>query len=205
MKKIIALLASATVCLSALAAEHADKHDKGMDGVAPGFTLKDLDGNEHSLSDFKGKIVVLEWTNFGCPFVKKHYGPGNMQALQEKYTGKGVVWLTVCSSAPGKQGYFKMEDWPAKAAEMKMAATAVLPDPDGKVGKLYGAKTTPHMFVIDEDGGIAYQGAIDDNRSWDPKTIKGATNYVAEALDALLAGEEVKTAKTNPYGCSVKY
>lgn len=173
--------------------------------AAPDFKLKDLSGTEHSLSDFKGKIVVLEWTNYGCPFVKKHYGSGNMQALQEKYTKKGVVWLTICSSAPGKQGYFTTEEWVKKSEEAKSKGTAILPDPTGATGKLYGAKTTPHMFVIDAAGKLAYQGAIDSNRSFDPKTIKGATNYVAEAVDALLKGEDVAEKETKSYGCSVKY
>lgn len=172
---------------------------------APDFSLKDTAGTEHSLSDFKGKIVVLEWTNYGCPFVKKHYESGNMQKLQKTYTGKGVVWLSICSSAKGKQGYFTAEEWPKKLKAWDVKCTALMPDPTGKVGKMYGAKTTPHMYVIDGDGKLAYQGAIDDNRSWDPKTIEGATNYVAEVLDALLAGDKVKVTETKPYGCSVKY
>jgi peroxiredoxin len=172
---------------------------------APDFTLKDANGTEHSLSDFAGKIVVLEWTNFGCPFVKKHYGSGNMQKLQKTYTEKGIVWLSICSSAPKKQGYFTAEEWPGELAKSGFNATALLPDPTGETGKLYGAKTTPHMFVIDKAGKLVYQGAIDDNRSWDPRTIEGAKNYVAEAVDALRAGKAVTTAETSPYGCSVKY
>lgn len=172
---------------------------------APDFTLKDSKGNEHTLAGYAGKIVVLEWINHGCPFVKKHYGVGNMQALQEKYTGKDVVWLSICSSAPGKQGHLTAAEWVGKTAEVKDKASAILLDEDGKVGRLYGAKTTPHMFVIDKEGKLAYQGAIDDNRSFDPKTVEGAKNYVAAAVDALLKGETVETPETTPYGCSVKY
>lgn len=172
---------------------------------APDFTLKDINGTEHSLSDFKGKIVVLEWTNYDCPFVKKHYGSGNMQALQKKYTDQGVVWLSINSSAPGKQGNFTVDQWRKRSREAGANGTAILTDADGKVGKLYGAKTTPHMFVIDASGAVAYQGAIDSERSWDPKTVKGAENYVAKALDALLSGKSVAEQETKPYGCSVKY
>jgi peroxiredoxin len=200
MKARLFVLTTTLLTLAAFAAEPLKTGE-----AAPEFTLKDTEGNEHSLSDFKGKIVVLEWTNYGCPFVKKHYGGGNMQMLQEKYTGKGVVWLSICSSAPGKQGYYTAEQWPEQLAAAKAKATALLPDADGTVGKLYGAKTTPHMFVIDKQGRLAYQGAIDDNRSWDPKTIEGAKNYVAAALDALLADEAVAEPETKPYGCSVKY
>lgn len=172
---------------------------------APGFTLKDLAGKAHNLSDFKDKIVVLEWFNHGCPFVKKHYGAGNMQALQAEFTGKGVVWLAICSSAEGKQGHDTVAGHAATAKEMKTAATAILLDPDGKVGKLYGAKTTPHMFLIGADGKIAYQGAIDDDPSADPKGIAKAKNFVRAALDALLAGKAPEKATAPPYGCSVKY
>lgn len=172
---------------------------------APDFKLTDINGTEHSLSDFKGKTVVLEWTNYDCPFVKKHYGSGNMQALQKKYTDQGVVWLSICSSAPGKQGNFTNEEWLKRSKAAQVKSTAILLDAEGKTGKLYGAKTTPHLFVVDTAGNIAYQGAIDDQRSWDPKTIKGAKNYVAAALDALLKGKPVAEKESQPYGCSVKY
>lgn len=172
---------------------------------APAFTLTGTDGEEHSLSEYRGKIVVLEWTNYGCPFVRKHYGTGNMQRLQRDYTGRGVVWLTVCSSGPGKQGHFSAAEWQRKLAENGAAATATLLDPEGTVGKAYGARTTPHMFVIDAGGTLVYAGAIDDQTSWDPKSVTGATNYVAEVLDALLAGAAVEPKTTRPYGCGVKY
>ena len=173
--------------------------------AAPAFELKDVQGNVHSLAHFKGKVVVLEWTNYDCPFVKKHYGSGNMQRLQGKYTEKQVVWLSICSSAPGKQGHFTPEVWKKRIEEKGSRAMAVLLDADGKVGRAYGAATTPHMFVIAADGTLQYAGAIDDNPSWDPKTVDGAHNHVAAALDALLAGKSVAVAETKPYGCSVKY
>jgi peroxiredoxin len=172
---------------------------------APAFTLTDTNGNEHSLSDFKGKVVVLEWFNHGCPFVKKHYKEGHMQALQESYTDKGVVWLAVCSSAEGKQGHETAEGHNKTAESKNTNATAILMDTDGTVGRAYDAKTTPHMYVIDAEGQLVYQGAIDDKRSTNTADIADSKNYVKAALDAVLAGEEVETASSTPYGCSVKY
>jgi len=172
---------------------------------APAFTLTDTNGTEHSLSDFAGKIVVLEWFNEGCPFVKKHYTKGNMQALQKAYAEKGVVWLRIVSSATGKQGYKSNEEHNATTDKWKVNSTALLVDADGKVGKSYSAKTTPHMFVINAEGAIAYQGAIDDKRSTNADHIPDSKNYVKAALDSLLAGEKVEVARTAPYGCSVKY
>lgn len=172
---------------------------------APAFTLTDTNGNEHSLSDFKGKVVVLEWFNHGCPFVVKHYKEGHMQALQQTYTDKGVVWLAICSSAEGKQGY-ESADGHNKTAEAKGTnATAILMDADGKVGRAYDARTTPHMYVIDTEGQLVYQGAIDDKRSTNPADIATSKNYVKAALDAVLAGEEVEVSSTVAYGCTVKY
>jgi hypothetical protein len=174
--------------------------------AAPAFTLPDVEGAEHSLSSFEGKHVVLEWINHGCPFVKKHYKAGMMQSLQKKYGEKGVVWLSICSSAPGKQGHMSPEAWKAKNAEVGSAATAVLLDPDGTVGRLYGAGRTPHMVVIDPAGKLLYQGAIDDRpRDFAPERVRGARNYVALVLDAVLAGEEPPVEKTIAYGCTVKY
>jgi peroxiredoxin len=172
---------------------------------APNFTLPDIQGESHSLSDFAGKVVVLEWVNRDCPFVKKHYEPKNMQSLQATYTAKGVVWLTVCSSAPGKQGHFSAEEWKQIVADQGFQSTAVLLDPAGDVGRAYEAKTTPHLFVIDADGILRYDGAIDDKPSTNSADIPGARPYLAEAVDAVLAGEAVATSKTTPYGCSVKY
>ncbi len=172
---------------------------------APDFRLTDSNGNEHSLSDFAGKIVVLEWINYDCPFVKKHYDSKNMQTLQERYTQQGVVWLAVCSSAEGKQGYFSNDEINKRSDDHNAKFTAYLIDEDGKVGKMYGAKTTPHMFIINSEGSLVYAGGIDDIKSTDVKDIEKAKNYVAAALDELLEGKEVTTKTSEPYGCSVKY
>ncbi|MBB6430866.1 thioredoxin family protein [Algisphaera agarilytica] len=173
---------------------------------APAFTLTDSNGVEHSLEDFAGKTVVLEWTNQQCPFVKKFYGQGHMQAWQEAYTTQDdVIWLTICSSAPGKQGHLTAEGWNTEVAEKGINSTAVLLDEDGTVGKAYAAKTTPHIYVIDGEGVLRYQGAIDSVRSTRTSDIDGATNYLADAVDALLAGSEVAEHTTQPYGCGVKY
>ncbi|HEX6790586.1 MAG TPA: thioredoxin family protein [Candidatus Krumholzibacteria bacterium] len=172
---------------------------------APDFSLTGIDGKTYSLSSFAGKYVVLEWNNLDCPFVKKHYGSGNMQTLQKKYTDKGVVWLTICSSASGKQGYYEPAVLQEKTKEAKLASTAYLRDVDGTVGKLYGAKTTPHMFVINPEGVLVYAGAIDDKPSPDPADIAKSSNYVAACLDESMAGKPVATSSTASYGCSVKY
>lgn len=172
---------------------------------APSFSLVDATGKSRSLSEFAGKTVVLEWTNHECPFVKKHYETGNMQTLQKTAAGDGVVWLSIVSSAAGKQGYVDG----AKALELTKtraaAPAAVLLDPKGEVGKLFGAKTTPHMYVINAKGEIAYQGAIDDNPAREPETVKTARNYVTEALAAVKAGKAAPVAATQPYGCTIKY
>ena len=168
-------------------------------------TSAGIDGKTYKLSDFKGKYVVLEWNNLDCPFVKKHYGSGNMQALQKKYTDKGVVWLTICSSGAGKQGYYEPAALQELTKEKKLSSTAYLRDADGTVGKLYGAKTTPNMFVVNPEGTLIYAGAIDDKPSPDPNDIPGATNYVAACLDASMTGKAVATKTTVSYGCGVKY
>lgn len=176
-----------------------------VDKPAPDFSLTGIDGKTYKLSDYKGKYVVLEWNNPDCPFVKKHYNSGNMQALQKKYTDEGVVWLTICSSAKGKQGYYEPAALVDMTKEKKCASTAYLRDPAGTVGREYGAKTTPHMFVINPEGALIYAGAIDDKPSVDPKDIKSATNYVAACLNESMAGKPVATSSTTSYGCSVKY
>lgn len=173
--------------------------------AAPDFTLPDSHGENHSLSDYKGKIVVLEWLNHGCPFVRKHYDSGNMQALQKEYAEKGVIWFSIISSAPGKQGYLTPEQANETIKEKNAAPAALLLDPEGSVGKLYGAKTTPHMFIISKEGELVYNGGIDDIRSTDVEDIAKAKNYVKIALDELLAGKEVTVKTSQPYGCSVKY
>ncbi|HYC05972.1 MAG TPA: thioredoxin family protein [Azospirillaceae bacterium] len=172
---------------------------------APAFTATDVNGKTVSLADYKGKVVVLEWTNHGCPFVKKHYGSGNMQALQKDYTAKGVVWLSVVSSAPGEQGHVSAEEGLKVMKEAGAAPTAKLLDPTGTIGRAYDAKTTPHMYVIGTDGKLLYNGAIDDKPTAKADDVKTATPYVRQALDAVLAGKPVPVAETKPYGCNVKY
>lgn len=183
----------------------ADATETEIDQPAPDFTLVDSYGREHKLSDLRGKYVVLEWLNHGCPFVVKHYSSKNMQNLQKKYTGKGVVWYSIVSSAPGKQGHFPPEEANALSKEKGAAPTALLVDSDGKVGRLYGARTTPHMFIIDPEGKLIYNGAIDDTRSTDVEDVKTAKNYVSAALDEAMSGKPVTVATNQPYGCSVKY
>jgi peroxiredoxin len=172
---------------------------------APDFTGSDTHGQAHKLSDYRGKFVVLEWTNNGCPYTRKHYESGNMQALQKEWTSKGVVWLTILSSAPGEQGFMTAEDENSYIAKVHADPTAALLDPKGTIGREYSAKTTPHMFVIDPSGRLIYQGAIDDHATPDPQDIHASKNYVSEALTEAMAGKPVATASTRPYGCSVKY
>jgi hypothetical protein len=172
---------------------------------APGFSLPNAKGGTNGLADAKGKFVVLEWINLECPFVRKHYDSGNMQKLQRDYTAKGVVWYSVCSSAPGKQGYLTPAQWLERLGKEKAAPTAVLLDADGKAGRLYGAKTTPHLFVIDPAGKLVYRGAIDDKPSVKIEDVATARAYLVEALEAAMAGKPAPTAATQPYGCSVKY
>jgi peroxiredoxin len=172
---------------------------------APDFSLTDSKGKTQTISQYKGKYVVLEWFNPECPFVKKHYGSGNMQKVQEEFTKKGVVWLTIDSSAPGLEGHLTADQANAKMTEWKTKQTALVLDPDGKAGQAYGAKNTPHMFVINPEGKIVYEGAIDSKASANPADIPNATNYVKVALDESLAGKTVSNANTKPYGCSVKY
>ncbi len=201
MKKIVLL----TCVFFVVFGMHLQAFEAPVDKPAPDFACNDSNGGEHTLSAYKGKIVVLEWLNHDCPFVKKHYGSGNMQKLQKVYTGRDVIWLSVISSAPGKQGFCT----PDKANDLTRSnnayPTAVLLDPLGTVGKKYGAKTTPHMFIIDKDGILVYNGGIDNKPSTDPLDIDKATNYVAKALNELLTGKEVTTKTSAPYGCSVKY
>jgi peroxiredoxin len=173
--------------------------------AAPDFSLTDSKGKTQTVSQYKGKYVVLEWFNPECPFVKKHYGSGNMQKLQEEFTGKGVVWLSVDSSAPGLEGNLTADQANAKIAEWKTKQTALLLDPEGKAGRTYGAKNTPHMFVINPEGKIIYEGAIDSKPSSNPADISSSTNYIKVALDESLGGKPVSNANTKPYGCSVKY
>jgi peroxiredoxin len=173
--------------------------------AAPDFSLPDAKGKPHSLSDYKGKYVVLEWFNPECPFVKKHYGGGNMQKLQEQYTGKGVVWLTIDSNAPGTEGNLSPDQAEKVANAWKTKQTALLLDPEGKAGRAYGAKNTPNMVIINPEGKIVYEGAIDSKATPNPGDIPSSTNYVKVALDESLSGKPISNPTTKPYGCSVKY
>ena len=195
LKSTVALLVAAGTALAA----------PQIGQPAPAFTLTDSTGQSHNLSDFKGKFVVLEWLNHGCPFVVKHYESGNMQKLQKEYTGQDVVWLSIVSSAPGKQGHMTPEETNQAKAEKGSAATAVLIDEDGTVGRLYNAKVTPEMFIINPEGVLVYMGAIDDKKSTDPADVAGAKNYVKQALDEAMSGQPVSESSTTAYGCSVKY
>lgn len=172
---------------------------------APAFTVKDADGKTRSLSEFKGKTVVLEWHNQDCPYVKKHYGSGNMQSTQKKAVADGAAWLTVVSSGPGKQGYVTADQAKALTASQKATRTAFLLDPQGQVGRAYDAKTTPHMYVVDKTGKLVYMGGIDDKATANPADIASSKNYVLAALADVEAGRAVANPVTKPYGCSVKY
>jgi peroxiredoxin len=172
---------------------------------APDFTIMDTKGNPVSLSDFLGKPVVLEWTNHDCPYVRKHYGSGNMQRTQSALTDEGVIWLSIISSAEGEQGYVTGSEADRLTASRGAYPTNVLLDPEGTVGRMYAARTTPHMFLIDEKGILQYQGAIDDKPSARRASLKDATNYVKAAWDSLKAETPITATNTKPYGCSVKY
>ena len=180
-------------------------HAASVGQQAPTFSGKDSQGKTVSLAQYRGKYVVLEWTNRDCPYTKKQYNSGNMQALQQEWTGKGVVWLTVLSSAPGGQGYLDAAGENAQLARVHAHPTAAILDPGGEIGKLYSAKTTPHMFIIDPEGKLIYAGAIDDKATTDTADVKIAKNYVSAALTEAMAGQPVQVASTRPYGCSVKY
>lgn len=172
---------------------------------APAFEAMDADGRSVRLSDFKGRTVVLEWTNHDCPFVRKHYESGAMQALQKRWTERGVVWLSVISSAPGEQGAVDGAEAKRLTVERAAAPSDVLLDPKGVLGRAYDARTTPHMYIVTGDGTLAYQGGIDDKPSTELADLKTARNYVEEALSALAAGKPVAATTTRPYGCTVKY
>lgn len=194
---ITAAIIGAFAITSSLAAE--------VGKTAPAFTAKTAKGTEVSLADYKDKVVVLEWTNFSCPFVNKHYSSKNMQSLQAAYAEKGVIWLTVNSSAEGKQGYLPASELAEKTAAEGSKATEIIVDADGKVGKAFDAKVTPHMMIIAKNGSLAYSGAIDSMPSVKAEDIESADKLFANALDAVLAGKEVTNATNKPYGCGVKY
>ena len=176
-----------------------------LEEQAPQFRLTDAGGKEHALADYRGKYVVLEWVNFDCPFVHKHYGSGNMQRLQKKYRDKGVVWLSISSSAPGRQGYFEGDALRQRIAKEKAQPTVYLIDGDGRVGMMFGAKATPTMCIINPDGLLIYEGGIDNTPSTDVADIATATNYVEQGLDEALAGKPLAVTSSRSYGCSVKY
>jgi hypothetical protein len=196
MKRIAAIIAAAA-CGAAFANAPAGQS-------APDFTVTDLSGKPVSLADYQGKTVVLEWHNFGCPFVQKHYRSGNMQALQKKYAGD-VVWLAVNSTTRTASDYTEPAKLAGQLRDFGAAPAKYLMDDPGAMGQAYGAKTTPHMFIIDPSGKVVYNGAIDDKRSTSLEDVKTAKNYVVAALDELKAGKPVSVSTTTPYGCSVKY
>lgn len=172
---------------------------------APAFNGVDTSGETWSLDDLDGRPVILEWTNHDCPYVKKHYASGNMQALQREAKDAGYIWLSVISSAPGKQGHVSANEAKALTSDRDAAPSAVLLDDDGAMGRAYGARTTPHMFIIDESGTLIYMGGIDDRATTDPADIPGASNYVRLAMADRASGNPVSQSVTRPYGCSVKY
>lgn len=201
MKTKLILTLLTTVAATSLFAAESPK----VGAAAPAFSLPDAKGKTHSLADYKGKYVVLEWFNPECPFVKKHYDSGNMQKLQEEFSRKGVVWMSIDSSAAGKEGNLSPEQATKQIADWKMNHTTLLLDPAGKAGQAYGAKNTPHMFIVNPDGNVIYQGAIDSKATPNASDIPNSTNYVKTALEESLDGKPVSNASTKPYGCSVKY
>ncbi len=201
MRKISLVLAMILLTATAMFASETAK----VGSKAPEFTLVDSKGVEHSLSDFAGKYVVLEWVNYDCPFVKKHYESENMQNLQKEFTAKGVVWLAVCSSAEGKQGNFSKAELTKKQKDYNTAETAYLIDESGKVGKLYNAKVTPDMAIINPSQEVIYLGAIDNMPSTDKADIDKADNYVMQALNSAMNGKKIEVKSSKPYGCGIKY
>lgn len=201
MKTKLLLTAITTLAAASLYAEGVPP----VGSAAPDFSAPDTNGKTQSLTEYKGKYVVLEWFNPECPFVKKHYGGGNMQNLQKEYTDKGVVWLTVDSNAPGSEGNITADQAKKIMDGWKTHQTALLLDPESKIAKAYGAKNTPNMVVIGPDGKIVYEGAIDSKASPNPADIPTSTNYVKAALDQALGGKAVSNAQTKPYGCHITY
>ena len=196
-----ALAATAAATAAALPAEAAAQTGE----PAPAFSVTDTRGGQHALAAHRGKTVILEWTNHECPYTVKHYATGNMQGLQAAATGSGAIWLTVVSSRPGSQGFVGAAEADRLTASRNARPTGVVLDPTGQLGRVYGARTTPHMFIIDGAGLLVYMGAIDDRPTASHASVEGARNYVREALEAMAAGRPVALASTRPYGCSVKY
>lgn len=206
MKKVLTLTVLLAFTLTILNfTSGTDRTGAVVGEAAPDFSVADAYGNVHSLSDFAGQYVILEWLNHDCPFVVKHYNGNNMQRLQEKYTEKGVVWLSVISSAPGTQGYLEPEEAQAITKEKNASPTAVLLDVDGTMGRAYDARVTPHMYIINPEGVLEFNGAIDDRPTARPRDLEGAHNYVEAAMTSLFNGEEIAVTTNTPYGCTVKY
>jgi len=205
MKAIAITLVGAALAAYVVATQQTQLASLKVGEAAPNFTLTDSEGKSQELSAYKGKFVVLEWTNKDCPYVKKHYESGSMQATQKEAKEMGAVWLSIISSAPGKEGYMDAADINAYRKDHKVAAKATLLDSNGKVGRLYGARTTPQIVIVNPEGNVIYEGAIDDQPSPDPDTLKGAKNYVLSALKEAMAGKPVTTPVSRPYGCGVKY
>lgn len=201
----LALLAACSPATEAPETGSIETAEASAADMAPAFTLVDAEGVERSLADFRGRTVVLEWTNEGCPYVQKHYEAGAMQALQREATGDGVVWLTIISSAPGQQGYVEGEAAREWQSRNNAAATHLLLDPEGTVGRLYDARTTPDMRIIDPEGRVLFVGGIDDRPTNKIEDLEGANNYVKAALADMEAGRPVATPFATPYGCSIKY
>jgi peroxiredoxin len=201
MKRTLRLI----VCFAAIVLVTVGATAARVGDPAPDFTGTDTHGHAHTLADYRGKYVVLEWTNNGCPFTRKHYDSGNMQSLQKEWTARNVVWLTILSSAAGQQGYMTASEENLYIAKVHASPTAAILDPAGAIGHQYDAKTTPHMFVINPEGTLIYEGAIDDHATTDTDDVKSSKNYVSDALTQAMAGKQVTTRYTPPYGCGVKY
>ncbi|MDB4952383.1 MAG: hypothetical protein JWM27_5032 [Gemmatimonadetes bacterium] len=212
--RVLAVLAGLTGAALLLAAGAAQRRNARLANLtvgqhAPAFTAVDTRGQAHTLAGYAGKWVVMEWFNHDCPYTKKHYalvnGVGNTQAMQQEYTRRGVIWLSIVSSAPGKQGFTTAAEADRRTREKGAAPTAVIRDTAGVLGEAYGARNTPQYAIIDPNGVLRYSGAIDDQRTSSVKDVAGATNYVRAALDAALAGRPIAVSRTQPYGCAVKY
>jgi peroxiredoxin len=203
LRPVLTTVLALGLCIALTAPASAQSPQVGE--PAPNFTLQSASGETHTLDDFEGQYVVLEWLNFGCPFVGKHYDSGNMQSLQETYREKGVAWLSIVSSAKGEQGYYPPKEMVQQKQKHDGNMTAILMDTSGEVGRTYGAKVTPHMYVINPEGTLIYKGGIDDKPTTDVADVEGATNYVRAALDQAMNGEEVDVKRAQPYGCTVKY
>jgi peroxiredoxin len=204
LRRITALTAFISLSLTLITTQV--QADATIDQAAPLFSAKTADGNTIDLASLKGKTVVLEWTNHDCPFVKKHYDKsGNIPALQKEFTAKGVTWLQIISSAPGKQGHVDGAAAIKLNKDRNAAPTNIILDPEGTVAKLYGAQTTPHFFIINDKGTLVYKGGVDSVPSNKPEDIAGATKYVRESLEAIAAGKKVPNPSTKPYGCSIKF